>query len=423
MKTTAHPVSLSERIHLLDMLRGLAIFGILMVNMQVFYQPMTLMMAGYQGSETTAGLISEIFIKVFFEGKFYVLFSMLFGYGFYIFMNKTTESGGSIVPVFRRRVFFLFLFGVLHVVLLWPGDILTFYAIFGLILLAFRKVSDRGLIKWAIWLALIPTIAVGLFAGFLFAMLQIPEVAAEMIPALRQQAIEMQAMLEHAAAVYATGSFGQITAMRISEYLTMLPGVIFFYPVVLAMFLLGFWAGRKGIIKNYQDHLPFFRKMARVGLLFGLPLSGLFAWAYLNSSPGMPTPVSFLSTIGHTFGGILLGLFYVSVMVLLTAKGKTGSLQKWLAPVGRMALTNYLLHSIVFTTVFYGYGFGFFGQINPPTGILLTVIMFVLQIPFSKWWLSRFQYGPFEWLWRSLTYLEWQPFMKKMPVVARAEHL
>ena len=417
MTAHSHPVSAAGRIKILDMLRGLAIFGILMVNMQIFYQPMTNMVLGYQRPDAAINLFSDVFIKFVFEGKFYVMFSLLFGYGFYIFMNKKTDEGSSIMPFYRRRVLFLLLFGLLHVILLWPGDILVFYALFGLILILFRGKKDASLVKWAIWLGVIPSVLVGFFALMLGLASLNPEAGAQIQAGMMEGVEQTQLRVEQVAAVYATGSFTEILRARMWEYQTMLPGMIFFYPMVLAMFLLGYWAGRKQLIRNYQDHLPFFRRAAWWGLGVGIILNLLFVLGFLNGLRQVPDVYAFLTTVGSTFGGFFLSLFYISGLVLLSARNKTTRLQWLLAPVGRMALTNYLLQSVICTTLFYGYGFGLFGKISSFEGILITLLIFGLQIPLSHFWLKRFHYGPMEWLWRSLTYLKLQPF-KKQPGLA-----
>ncbi len=398
---------------MLDTLRGMAIFGILMVNMQIFFQPMVSMINGHAAYDTTMELLSGVFIKFFFEGKFYVLFSMLFGYGFYLFMNKETTGGKSIIPVYRRRVFFLLLFGVLHVVLLWPGDILVFYALFGFLLLLFRHKKDRSLIKWALWLALVPVAAVGGSALLIQLARLAPDGGQQAMATMQQSVVQMEAMADRAAAVYASGSFAEVTVMRMEEYLALLPGMIFFYPMVLAMFLVGLLAARRGLLKNYHQHLPFFRGAARWGLVLGGLFSALFVYGFLNSQRQIPDLLSTLSSLGSIVGGFFFSLFYVSTVVLLFARGKASVLQRLFAPVGRMALTNYILQSVICTTLFYGYGFGWFGKITLGEGILLTLAIFALQIPFSSFWLRHFHYGPLEWLWRSLTYMKPQPFLKK----------
>ncbi len=408
------PTVPNQRIELLDALRGFAIFGILMVNMPLFYKPLTSMLLGYTGSDSTLNLMSELFIKFFFEGKFYVLFSMLFGYGFWMFINRNTNDGKSIIPTFRLRVFFLLLFGISHVVLLWAGDILVFYSILGFILILFRKKSDRGLIKWAVWLALIPSIVMLIGWGFyLLASLQ-PESKEAFDAGIQGNAAQMRQLAEESAIAYSSGSFSEIVNARLKEFSNLLfGGILVFYPVVLAMFLFGAWAARKGIIANYQRHLPFFRKALAWGLAVGVIANLLYTYAYIQAPLGELGLWGFLGTSMHTLGGVMFCLVYVSAIVLLTSKGKLKKISSLMAPVGRMALTNYLLHSIICTTLFLPYGFGLFGKFTAWQGVLLTIVIFLLQIPFSRFWLNRFNYGPFEWLWRSLTYMKAQPFVKK----------
>lgn len=408
-----HFTPTTSRIEMLDVLRGFAIFGILMVNMQIFYQPISRILIGYMGSESVTELIGELFIKIFFEGKFYVLFSMLFGYGFWLFINRPSPDGSSILPTYRLRVLFLFLFGAAHIVLLWAGDILVFYALFGFLLILFRKVSDRGLIKWAIWVGLIPTILM-LFFSLMFALASLhPESKSAFEASMQTNFKATLALFEKSGEAYTNGNFRELVGARLMEYAAMLPGILFFYPVVLSMFLVGVWAARRNLIKNFSAHLTFFRKALIWGLATGVPISVFYAYAYTQSPAGQPGIWGLASTSMHTIGGIMLSLAYVSSIILLSAKGKMLWFNKMLAPVGRMALTNYLLHSIICTIIFLPYGFGMFGKISSWQGIALAFVIFLLQIPFSKFWLKHFNYGPFEWLWRSLTYLKIQPFKKQ----------
>lgn len=413
MSPIISPTTPGQRIELLDALRGFAIFGILMVNMPLFFSPVTTMLAGYTGSETMLDLFSKLIIKFFFEGKFYVLFSMLFGYGFWMFINRTNSNGRSIIPTFRLRLFFLLIFGVAHIVLLWAGDVLLGYALMGFILLLFRKVSDRGLIRWAIPLALIPSFFMAVMWLFAFLASLHPESKESWDMAIRENAVNMQAIIDNAARVYSKGSFTEIVKTRVNEYLTMLPGFLFFYPVVLAMFITGALAARKGIISNFREHLTLFRSMLKWGLITGVILNALFAYAYTQAPLNEPGMWGFLVNFCHTAGGVAFSLSYVSFIALLSAEGKLKGFRNALAPVGRMALTNYLLHSIICTTIFLPYGLGLFGKISIFQSILLTIAIFLIQIPFSKFWLKHFYFGPFEWLWRSLTYRKWQAFVRK----------
>ena len=407
------PLKPSERIVMIDVLRGLAIFGILMVNMPLMYGPVTQMMLGAKPDASLHQVISESFIKFFFEGKFYVLFSMLFGFGFWIFMNKTVENGSSVVPVYRRRLFFLLLFGLAHVVLLWAGDILFFYALFGFILILFKNVSNRKIFKWAIWLTLIPTILISLMVTVFLLFSQIPEAKTAMDAGMQQGIDDMHKLVEQAAAIYSGGSFSEIVSIRIQEYQALLPAILFFYPVVLGMFLIGVWAARKEVITDYIGNLPLFRKVFWWGLGIGVVTNTLYVIAFRHAIMSIPTGWSLLATSMHTFGGVSFGLCYVSTIVLLFANRKSARLKWLLAPIGRMALTNYLLHSIICAFLFHSYGFGLFGKVEVWQGIVLTFVIFSVQILFSRWWLNHFQFGPFEWLWRCLTYLKFQPLWRE----------
>ncbi|GAO29343.1 DUF418 domain-containing protein [Geofilum rubicundum] len=177
------------------------------------------------------------------------------------------------------------------------------------------------------------------------------------------------------------------------------------------MFLLGFYAGKKQLLKEVTTHLPFFRKMAVWGLSTGL-LAGLaYAYFKMETDLGTPTFESVLAMALNAFGGPLLSLGYVSTILLLIHTERMKRCAKWLASVGRMALSNYLMHSIIAALLFHSYGFALYGKVSIWQGALLSLAIFAIQIPLSIAWLNYFRFGPFEWLWRSLTYLKWQPFV------------
>jgi uncharacterized protein len=407
------PLKQTERIEVIDVLRGFALFGILMVNMLYMYEPMTTMMLGAKQDASIGHIIAESFIKFFFEGKFYVIFSMLFGFGFYIFLNKSKENGSSTLPVFKRRLFFLLLFALAHISLLWAGDVLLYYALFGFLLILFRKVSDKKIMRWAVVLAFLPTILNSLMVLAVTLFSQIPEAKSEIETQMQASSVVMKELVERASLIYATGSFKEIVSVRIEEYITLFGGSLFFFcPVILSMFLVGFLLARKGIIANYKENLPLFRKVFWWGLSVGVITNTLYAISFRYSIMNVPNGWSLLATSMHIFGGISLGLGYMSAIIILFSRGKAGFLTKYLAPVGRMALTNYFLQSITTAILFHSYGFGFFGKVEVWQGIVLTLIIFTLQVFFSRWWLNQYQFGPFEWLWRSLTYFRFQPLKK-----------
>lgn len=410
MKTNFAPVDQKERIVLLDALRGLALFGILMVNMPIMFEPISSLLLGAKPDMPLQHIITESFIKFFFEGKFYVIFSFLFGYGFWLFLNKSAENGSDIVPLYRKRLLFLLLFGLAHIALLWAGDILVFYALFGFLLILFRKSSNRKVIGWAIGIALIPTVLNGLMTLLFGFMSGIPEARETLDASIQQRLDTMNQLLTNATAAYTSGSFGEMVSMRFAEYGALLPGILFFYPVVLAMFLVGMWAARTRIIADYDQHLPFFRKAFWWGLGIGMAGNIIYVFAYRKANMAAQDVWSLLYATFHTIGGIALAAFYVSSVVLLVAKGRASRLINCLAPVGRMALTNYLMQSLITAILFLGCGL--YGEIEIWHGIILTIAIFAIQIPFSKWWLSHYKFGPMEWLWRTLTYGKNQPMKK-----------
>lgn len=302
MKNHFTPTLPANRIQSLDVLRGMAIFGILMVNMPLMNSPMITIISDVKLWADMPNIIATGFIKLFFESKFYVLFSLLFGYGFYLFLNKSMPENKSVIPVYRRRLFFLLLFGIAHMVLLWPGDILIFYALFGFSLLLFRKSPDKKLLRWALGFILLPIILNAIIVFFIFLAGFSPEAKAEMEAEFAQNSLEVTAIIYKALEIYPAGSFSEIVNMRLTEYGMLLPGVVFFYPNVLAMFLLGQYAARKGYLHNTVRHIGFFRKLFRYGLLIGLPLNIIYAVIFLQVQMGQPNIWSLVASICVGFG-------------------------------------------------------------------------------------------------------------------------
>jgi uncharacterized protein len=401
------PLSSSQRIELIDALRGFALFGILVVNMHLMYEPITLMMLGAKADASLLHVISESFVKFFFEGKFYVIFSMLFGFGFYIFLNKSAEDPDVVLPVFRRRLFFLLLFGLAHITLLWAGDVLFYYSLGGFLLILFRKSSDKKIFSWAAVFILIPLVMIA-FMTLVFSIVP-DEIGLD--KTMQLEIDKSRDFADHVAHVYATGSFSEIVSIRVKEYLNLLTGSLFsFVPVILGVFLIGFLTARRGILVNYKENQNLIEKLFWWGLFVGIVTSALYAYSYQHAVLMLPTGWSLLSGSMHTIGGLALGMCYVSGIALLFIHGKAEFFRKYLVPVGRMALTNYLMQSTITAFLFHSYGLGLYGKIEVWQGIGLALAIFVLQIMFSRWWLGRFRFGPFEWLWRSLTYKKMQSF-------------
>lgn len=407
MKNLTSPLPASERIILLDILRGFAIFGILMVNMKIFIHPVSVMMLKPSLDQPLFLLIPDLLIRFLFEGKFYTLFSLLFGYGFWIFLNKKAVTG-SIIPVYRRRLTVLLLIGVLHIVLLWAGDILFFYAIFGFFLLLFRKLSDTKVAVWGLVLILLPAIIMALTWGMMVLGSSFPEGKAAIDASAAESSRTISEMIERSRLAYGHGSFSEIVNARINEWIALLPGLLFFYPAVLGTFLFGMLAARKNLAVSNAANTSFFRKCLPLSLTIGIAGEAVYTYASLHADMAMPNGMSVLASFSHAVGAPALTLSYIGLIIVLFEKGRLSWLWNALVPAGRMALTNYLLQSLICTTIFLSYGLGLSGQLNAIQGIALVLLIFFLQLVFSRYWMSEFRYGPAEWVWRRLTYL--RPF-------------
>ncbi len=404
MNATYQPVQQKERVEILDLLRGFALLGILMVNMPLMNAPFLTEMGAFALWTDSANQQASWIIDFFFTGKFYTLFSMLFGMGFYFFMKKANEAGNAVLGLFRRRLGWLLVIGVLHVVLLWYGDILVFYALFGFLMILFRKKSNKSLIIWAICILLIPIVLSTLMVLIFKLALSIPEAAMEIESSFQASAAQMKQLFGRAIEVYSTGSFSEIVKMRLREYGNILGGIFFFFPNVLAMFLVGMVLARKKVFEDLEANKPFFRKLLLYSLPVALAGNWLYAYYTVQSSYISIDWEMVLSLIGHGFGGPAMTFVYISLIVFCFQKGYVQWLTRAIQRTGRMALTNYLMQSVIATTIFFSYGLGLYGQVDIVEGMILTVAIYLIQVIWSHYWLRYYRFGPMEWLWRSLTY-------------------
>ncbi|MFZ5809549.1 MAG: DUF418 domain-containing protein [Chloroflexota bacterium] len=407
------PVQPAERIQIVDILRGFALFGILFVNMTIFSHPMQAIVLPADPNLPFNDRAALWLIHALGEGKFYALFSMLFGLGLTLQMERIEGRGGRFVPLYVRRLLVLLGIGIVHAFLIWMGDILILYALLGFLLILFRKARPRTLLIWVVLLITLPILFNATVTGLVALGSSIPEAASQIEQSFAQAEAGFVSDLERAAQVYASGDFAAITAQRVSDYFSIgMTGFAVMSFNVLAMFLLGVYFGKRGIFKNLPENRGLFRKLLIWGLLIGLTGNLLYATLIMPISRVYQSGTLLLATTGQTIGAPLLMLAYVSALCLLALSPVWGKRLQVLAPVGQMALTNYLTQSIVCTLIFYGYGLGLFGKVGHAAGIALTLVIYLLQIPISHWWMERFYYGPAEWLWRSLTYLKPQPFQR-----------
>lgn len=377
------PAQPPERIAVVDMLRGFALFGILLVNMGVFSIPWTDENAArllFPGSLDRAVAWAIRFLA---ESKFVSLFAFLFGLSTWLHGERLREP-----RLQRRRLWLLLLFGLAHALLLWSGDILVLYALLGLVLL---RLWNRSTLTLA-WISAV-CLALPILASSLVTL----------IPGEATPAGELTAMGRIALQVYQGGTYPQILLFRVWELLLVYLGLIISAGIghLFALFLIGLLAGRLGIFRNAGVEL--FRRIFGWGLAIGTAGSLLLA-------QGGDPPLAY--AVGTAIGGSSMGLAYGAGLVLLARRPGWAERLQPLASAGRMAFTNYLMQTIICTTLFYGYGLGLYGRVGPAAGLLLTCTIYSLQVAGSHWWLRRFRFGPFEWVWRSLTYGRPQPIRR-----------
>jgi uncharacterized protein len=384
----AVPVQAGERIEVVDILRGFAILGILVGNM-ASYSGLARDPLGYSEAIDRAILVLTRF---FVEAKFYSLFSFLFGWGMAVQMARAETRGVRFVPLYARRLLVLLGIGLVHAVFVWSGDILTTYALLGFILLLSRKLPAKFLL-----------IAAGVALSFSI----VVTLPGELLEAIRAWYERLTGFLRSGnlpPSTYATGTYGEITRLRIQEYLGANSWFIYWAGNILGMFLLGLYVGKRRLLHNVDRHPALLRIVLVSGLAIGLIFNGAYVLILVRPELVPADLYWMVSRALRTIGAPALMLFYAAVIVLLVQTAAWRNRLLPLAHLGRGALSNYLLQSVVCTLLFYSYGLGLYGQIDPLLGLILTVVILLVQIRLSSWWFSLHQFGPAEWVWRSLVY-------------------
>jgi uncharacterized protein len=385
------PVPAPERITLIDCLRGAALLGILVANMRGFNAPLkayenpTLMWTWMPDR------VMQAIVDWLVSGKFITIFATLFGIGFAIQMDRAVARG--LTPAFYlRRMAGLLLIGTLHAFGVWWGDILITYAACGLFLPLFRNLSQRALLVWG---HILYWFINGIATIFWIAMMFSPEKPHEEHGRSVQELIRM----------YSSGTIREIFSARTEEWLDA-NGMLIFLTRVLALFVFGLYIWRQGYLARPSEHFDWWRRMQRLGFPIGLignALAVALLWFY-QPDPMQLSGVTVLFFLISSFAVPALSLAYSATIVLLWQHTRARQRLMPFSYVGRMALTNYLTQSIVCTTIFYSYGLGLYGRVGPLADVLLALVIYALQVPLSKWWLTRYRYGPAEAAWRWMTY-------------------
>ncbi len=398
---TIGPVRGPERIDFLDALRGFALAGVLLANLELLSGYAFLSSAEQAALPSAAAdnVAGSVLFDVFVENKFLGLFALLFGLGFSLQLDRARSRGTELLPTFRRRLGWLFAFGVAHAWLLWWGDILRFYAVWGLLLPLFAGRRPRTLLVWGLLLGVVLPAAwrvgISLAASSLSA--SVKDAAGDRLEAATFAAFAEGTYLDMLRANW-TYSWRSLLSATQGPYQL----------AIFGRFLLGMWIGRLGLFHDIESHRVVLRRIAAWGLAVGLIGNGVFAAIPLLQETGLlgyPRWLAWRFVVTHP-GFLALTMFYACGLALLWLREEWRDRLELLAPVGRMALTNYLLQSACSAWLFYGFASGprLMGLFGPSALIPVWAAVFVAQAVMSHLWLRQFRYGPCEWVWRMLTY-------------------
>lgn len=397
------PGILSRRIVIIDSLRGFSLFGILISHLSICFE-------AFDGSSLNApqpsiiNVIVSILNAVFFSGKFFAIFSFLFGLSFFIQMDNAAQKGINFQWRFLWRIVILFGVGYIHG-LLFSGDILIIYAILGVFLVFLFRAKSKLLVFFII--VLLAGVPRFITYGFQKSQSGVNT---------KIENGNFEKHLNEMSQLYRTGSFMDVVKFNAvdglkvkAEYQLGIEGRGY---QTLALFFLGLLIGRRRYFENIEENMPLTRKVFKRSIWFTLGFLVLCGGLFAFSKGDMEKLSAQFAMTFYNLFNLSFALLIATAFIILYQRSKNQKFLINLAPYGKMGLTNYLLQSIIFVPIFYGFGLGLATQINLAISIALGIVIFCLQVVISKWWLSHFIYGPFEWLWRSLTWLKLQPMVR-----------
>ncbi len=395
------PVAPPERVAVLDVLRGFALFGVLIVNIEGAFSTGWFRPApGTQLLDVAANW----FVRLFVAAKAMTLLTFLFGLGFAVQLTRAEERGQDVRGTYVRRLVVLLAFGLCHLTLWW-GDVTSHYALIGFALLAFRRCRPRTLLVWAAVLVLVPQLVMAL-----------PGVTAAVRTALGQAASE-DAVREAVVAGVRGDDYGAAVSANFVQLANYLALVVGWYPAwVLGRFLLGYHAGVRRLFDgDGAAHLPLFRRLlawsaaiavASSAAVWGSRSGFMAGYELLPSGQVASAAVTEISVLAVTAS-------YVALAVLLLQRPAWRRMLMIVAPIGRMPLTVYLSQTVIALSLFYGWGLGLSGKVGAAACLGISTAIFAVQIAACHLWLRRHRFGPVEWLWRTLAYGRRQPMARE----------
>ncbi|MEB6550922.1 DUF418 domain-containing protein [Heyndrickxia sporothermodurans] len=384
MENKLYPTQFFERISSLDGLRGFSLLGIFLINMMSYESPILY----YNPKEWWQGTDQSLYnwIELFVQASFYPIFAMLFGYGLVLIRNRTIEKGGEFKKIAVKRLFILLIIGIIHAFLIWSGDVLINYAIFGFILIFLLKLSGKSLMIIGLSLFVIPNLFFSLY-------LMIITLVSSQDMSMYTDIMNLTKSMD----IYSSSNYWNITVQRFKDWMLVngSSNIIFILFSVIPLMMIGAGAAKLKWLQSAQSE----RKKWLFILIISLPL-GLF----LKSLPMFVDSNLAFKYIEQSLGGTILSFAYVAIIALFMSYKWTGRLLKPFAAAGRMSLTIYITQSIVGTFIFYGYGLGLYIKLTLGTSMLLAIGIFIIQVVLAEIWFMKFKYGPLEKIWRYFTY-------------------
>ena len=388
----------SNRIEVLDVIRGFAVFGIFMVNVEIMNCTFINQDAFNAQWTSTLDIISVRFLQLFFYSKFFPIFSFLFGVGIAMQALKAYEKNAYSKWFFIRRMLGLFVIGWLHIIVFWSGDVVHLYALLGLLTASFLKISNKYLLFWSALLLLFPYYD-PVFEWFF-----------NLIDFSPQLALSDYTSADIVEVIH-NGSYMEGIKLRVSEYIANIP-LLFSYlaPVAFSMFLLGLYFGKKRIIYSIDSYV----NRIKWPILLTTIFTNAYRLVFLLVLPHYEIYSEYSAVLGKMMfvSDVVMGLFYLWLIAYLIRFKFWNFVLSPLKYVGRMALTNYIMQSAIGLFLFSSVGLSLYETLSPFQTILLAVSVFLLQIIYSKAWLKYFNFGPLEWVWRCFSYKKLLPFIK-----------
>lgn len=411
------PVEARERLGHLDMLRGFALFGVLLSNIEYWFRaPKAHEWLSVSAFPGLGNELASWLVRALIETKFIFIFSLLFGVGLMLQKERIEKKGGRFGPFVLRRLCVLLIFGILHVVLIWNGDILVPYAIIGMLMLFFvcRKAKTIGIWILVIWCVVLLLMLMGPVKRMLG-----PAPKSPTPEVVRAWDAEEQKNIDELAAGYRASNWLDVTMYRIRDYKRVLHMSTGGFLAIFLNMLLGLFLWKRGTLREPSAHMVRLRRFCVWALPLGLLMHIIYASRHILLAWARTVPwalgrwVRPVTELSMILGMLVLGLAFIAGLLLLYHRPAARRKLKLFEPLGQMALTTYLTQSLVLSFIFYGWGLGLYNRTGALAGVLIGIGLFILQIFFARWWLTRYRFGPVEWLWRCLTYGKRQPFRRQ----------